>query len=261
MEAVSGVFHSRADATNTINELRKTGIPDNRLGLITPGSDGDELEAGLPVTDTESPGMGRAMGAAVGGAMGAAGGATLGLAMATFVIPGVGPVIGFGMLGAALLGAAGATAGAAVGDTIEEELGEGVPHEDIYLFEDSLRHGRSIVIAYAETDDQADKAEEIFRRSKAFDLDDLRARWWEELRDGERSHYQVEGSRDFDRDEESYRRGFEAALHTKRRGKAYSEVEDELRTANEGAELDSAFRAGYERGLAHQSKILEARNT
>jgi hypothetical protein len=242
MEAVSGVFHSRADATNTINELRKTGIPDNRLGLITPGSDGDELEAGLPVTDTESPGMGRAMGAAVGGAMGAAGGATLGLAMA-------------------LLGAAGATAGAAVGDTIEEELGEGVPHEDIYLFEDSLRHGRSIVIAYAETDDQADKAEEIFRRSKAFDLDDLRARWWEELRDGERSHYHVEGSRDFDRDEESYRRGFEAALHTKRRGKAYSEVEDELRTANEGAELDSAFRAGYERGLAHQSKILEARNT
>ena len=192
---------------------------------------------------------------------GAAGGATLGLAMATFVIPGVGPVIGFGMLGAALLGAAGATAGAAVGDTIEEELGEGVPHEDIYLFEDSLRHGRSIVIAYAETDDQADKAEEIFRRSKAFDLDDLRARWWEELRDGERSHYHVEGSRDFDRDEESYRRGFEAALHTKRRGKAYSEVEDELRTANEGAELDSAFRAGYERGLAHQSKILEARNT
>jgi hypothetical protein len=261
MEAVSGVFHSRADATKTINELRKAGIPDNRLGLITPGSDGDELEAGLPITDTESPGMGRAMGAAVGGAMGAAGGATLGLAVATFVIPGIGPVLGFGMLGAALLGAAGATAGAAVGDTIEEELGVGIPHEDIYLFEDSLRHGRSIVIAYAETEDQADKAEAIFRRSTAFDLDDLRARWWEELRDGERAHYHHDGDRDFDRDEESYRRGFEAALHTKRRGRAYSEVEDELRAANDGAELDTAFRAGYERGLAHQSKVSEARNT
>ncbi len=152
------------------------------------------------------------MGAAVGGAMGAAGGATLGLAMATFIVPGIGPVIGFGMLGAALLGAAGATAGAAVGDTIEEELGEGIPHEDIYLFEDSLRHGRSIVIAYAETEDQADKAEDVYQTVNAHDLDDLRERWWDELRDGERAHYHHDG-RDFDHDEESYRRGYEAALH------------------------------------------------
>lgn len=260
MEAISGVFHSREDAVKTINELKKAGIPDNRLGLITPGSNGDELEAGLPVTDSESPGMGRAMGAAVGGAMGAAGGATLGLAMATFVIPGVGPVIGFGMIGAALLGAAGATAGAAVGDTIEEGLGEGVPHEDIYLFEDSLRHGRSIVIAYAETEDQADKAEDIFSRSTAFDLDDLRERWWNERREDERSYYHHDGQ-DFDADEESYRRGFEAALHTQRRGKSYAEVKEELQGIYEGAELDTAFREGYERGLAHQNKISEARNT
>ena len=259
MEAVSGVFHSRDDATKTINELRKAGIPDNRLGLVTPGSDGDELEAGLPVTDTESPGMGKAMGAAVGGAMGAAGGATLGLAMATFIIPGIGPVIGFGMLGAALLGAAGATAGAAVGGTIEEELGEGIPHEDIYLFEDALRHGRSIVIAYTETEDQADKAEEIFKRSSAYDIDDLRDSWWEELRDGERSYYHQDG-RDFDQDEESYRRGFQAALHAKRRGKAYTEIEDDLRSAYPNTELDTAFREGYERGLAHQRKVAEARN-
>lgn len=260
MEAISGVFHSREDAAKTINELRKTGIPENRLGLVTPGSDGDQLEAGLPVTDTESPGMGKAMGAAVGGAMGAAGGATLGLAVATFVIPGIGPVIGIGMLGAALLGAAGATAGAAVGDTIEEELGEGIPHEDIYLFEDSLRQGRSIVIAYAETEDQADKAEDIFGKSKAYDIDDLRERWWEELRDGERAYYHRDG-RDFDNDEESYRRGFQAALHPQRRGKAYSEVKEELTGAYEGAELDTAFREGYERGLAHHNKYSEALNT
>lgn len=254
MEAISGVFHSRQDAVKTIEELRKAGIPDNRLGLITPGSEGDELEAGLPVTDTERPGMGRAMGAAVGGAMGAAGGATLGLAVATFAIPGIGPVLGFGMLGAAILGAAGATAGAVVGDQIEEGLGEGVPHEDIYLFEDSLRHGRSIVLAYAETDEQADRAEEVFQRSSAYDLDDLRERWWEELRDGERSHYHHDG-RDFDHDEENYRRGFLAAQHTRRRGKPYAEVKEELQGVYEDAELDTAFQEGYERGLAHHSRI------
>src|ERR1041384_1261036 len=111
MEAISGVFHSRADATKAIDDLRKAGLPDNRIGLIAPGSDTDQLEAGLPVTDTEEPGMGRAMGAAVGGAMGAAGGATAGLAVASLVIPGIGPLIAFGMVGAALLGIVGAAAG------------------------------------------------------------------------------------------------------------------------------------------------------
>ncbi|HSK62903.1 MAG TPA: hypothetical protein VK893_03655 [Pyrinomonadaceae bacterium] len=257
MEAVTGVFQTRKDAENAINELRKAGLADNRIGLITPGADGDELEAGLPVTDTERPGMGRAMGAAVGGAMGAAGGATLGLAVATFAIPGVGPVLAFGMVGAALLGAAGATAGAAVGDTIEEELGEGVPREDIYLYEDSLRHGHSIVIAYTENDDQSDRAEETLERTGAMDLDELRENWWNELRDGERSHYHS----DFDPHEASYRRGFQADLHPQRRGKAYTDVEQELRTAYTGSELDTAFREGYERGLAHhQSRISETRN-
>src|SRR5690242_16144770 len=249
MEAISGVFQSRADAEKAINELRNAGLPDNRIGLVTPGHDGEEIETGLPVTDTEQPGMGRAMGAAVGGAMGAAGGATLGLAAATLAIPGVGPDIAFGMVGAALLGIVGATAGSAVGDTIEEELGEGVPHEEIYLYKDALRHGRSVVIAYTENDDQADKAEAVLHRTRAMDLDDLRESWWDELRDGEREHYHRDG-RDFDRDEESYRRGFQAAHHPRRRGKAYADVEEDLKTAHQDVELDSAFRAGYERGQA-----------
>src|SRR5687767_839813 len=215
MEAISGVFESRKDAEQAIDELRKAGIPDNRIGLVTPGSDSDELEAGLPVTDTEHPGMGKAMGAAVGGAMGAAGGATLGLAAASLAVPGVGPLLAFGMVGAALLGVVGATAGAAVGDEIEEQLGEGVPHEDIYLYEDALRHGRSVIIAYTETDEESEKVEDVLIGYGAMDLDDLRENWWNELRDGERTHYQH-----FDRDEESYRRGYEAALHPQRRGKA-----------------------------------------
>jgi hypothetical protein len=117
--------------------------------------------------------MGRAMGAAVGGAMGAAGGATLGLAVATLAVPGVGPVLAFGMIGAALLGTFGAAAGSAVGDSVEEELGEGIPHEDLYIYKDSLRRGDSIVVAYV-IDDQADRAREIIKSSGAEDIDELR---------------------------------------------------------------------------------------
>jgi hypothetical protein len=208
------------------------------------------MEAGVPVTDTESPGMGKAMGAAVGGAMGAAGGATAGLAVASLAIPGIGPLIAFGMVGAALLGVVGAAAGAAVGDTIEENLGEGIPHEDVYLYEDSLRHGHSIVIAYTDEGEQADRAAQVLNTAGAEDLDTLRENWWQELREGERSHY----GEDFDRYEESYRRGYQAALHPARRGKAYSEVEEDLATAYAGTVLDRPFQDGYERGSAHHSR-------
>src|SRR5687767_1445329 len=136
MEVVTGVFESRADAERAVNELRGLGVAAEKVGLLTPDSRSDSVERGVPVTDTEEPGMGSAMGAAVGGAMGAAGGATLGLAVATLAVPGVGPVIAFGMIGAALLGVVGATAGSAVGDQLEEELGEGIPHEDIFVYEE-----------------------------------------------------------------------------------------------------------------------------
>lgn len=255
MEVVTGVFKSRDDAEKAVNQLRSLGIPDQRIGILSPGSQSaDSVERGVPVTDTEDPGMGKAMGAAVGGAMGAAGGATLGLAVASLAVPGIGPVIAFGMVGAALLGVVGAAAGSAVGDTVEEELGEGIPHEDVYLYEDALRHGNSLVIAYADDDsEQADRAKEILNNAGAQDIETLRENWWQELRDDEQTHY---GS-DFDRDELSYRRGYTAALHPRRRGKAYSDVEDELRATYVGTELDRSFQSGYERGQAYCSRRVE----
>ena len=255
MQAVTGVFKSRDEADVAVNALRSLGIPEKRLGIVSPGSAPERLEAGVPVTDTEAPGMGRAMGAAVGGAMGAAGGATAGLAVASLAVPGIGPLIAFGMVGAALLGVVGAAAGSAVGDTVEEGLGEGVPHEDVYLYEDALRHGNSIVIAYAEEGEQADRAAKTLNHAGAEDLDTLRENWWQELREGERVHY----GDNFDRDEESYRRGYQAALHPQHRGRAYSDAEDELRTAYAGTVLDRPFQDGYERGQAHRPSGVENR--
>lgn len=256
MEAVTGVFKSRQDAETVVDQLRSLGIPEKRIGVLSPGAAPERLEAGVPVTDSEDPGMGKAMGAAVGAGMGAASGATLGLAAASLAVPGIGPVIAFGMVGAALLGVVGAAAGSAVGDTVEEELGEGIPHEDVFLYEDALRHGYSIVIAYADEGEQSDRAEEVINNAGAEDLDTMRENWWQELRDDERAHY----GESFDQDEPSYRRGYQAALHPKRRGKAYSDVEDELRTAYTGTVLDRPFQTGYERGLAHRPRGVEGGN-
>src|ERR1044072_9477598 len=82
MQVVTGLFRSHDDDENAVEQLRSLGITYKRIGIVRPGTDSERLESGVPVTDTEEPGMGRAMGAAVGGAMGAAGGATAGLGVA-----------------------------------------------------------------------------------------------------------------------------------------------------------------------------------
>ena len=141
--------------------------------------------------------------------------------------------------------------------TVEEQLGEGIPHEDVFLYEDALRHGRSILIAHVD-DDRADQAREIVEDSGASDIETLREQWWADLRDDERNYYHT-GDRDFDRDEATYRRGFQAALHPQRRGRGYTDVAESLRSEY-GTELDTSFREGYERGLAYHGRFRERRN-
>ncbi|HET9395133.1 MAG TPA: hypothetical protein VFO36_03675, partial [Nitrospiraceae bacterium] len=118
MEIATGVFRSRSDAERVVSELRDLGVPQEQIGLITPDSQSSQGNTRVAVTDTEEPGMGRAMGATVGGAMGAASGATLGLAAASLVVPGVGPLLAFGLVGGAVLGLVGAAAGSAIGDQV-----------------------------------------------------------------------------------------------------------------------------------------------
>jgi hypothetical protein len=256
MEIITGIFRTRAEAEAAVDELKSVGVPDGRIGLLRPGVTEKELETKLPVSDTENPGMGTAMGAAVGGALGAATGASLGAAAASLLVPGVGPVIAVGLVAATLLGAAGATTGAMAGKSLEEALGEGLPHEDLYVYEEALRRGYSVVVSFAADGEQADRSREALERYGSEGIESIRESWWRSLREKERSHYQATGS-DFDRDELSYRRGFQAALHPKLRGKSYAEAEPDLRMRFKGEELTRAFRQGYERGLAYQTTVVE----
>src|SRR6185436_1400089 len=137
METVAGIFASRAAAENAIREMNSVGIPNDRIALLTPGMSDKRVERAVPTDDTEQPGMGAAMGGTVGGAIGIAGGASLGAAAASLLVPGVGPVIAGGIIGAALLGTGGAVTGAAAGTGLEPGLADGLPHDEIYLYEDA----------------------------------------------------------------------------------------------------------------------------
>src|SRR5918912_1683567 len=96
MRTVAGIFNSYADAGRAADNLRTIGIPEDRIILLAPGTSTEELDAAVPTTETEQPGMGKAIGGAVGGAIGVAGGMHIGAAPASLFVPGVGPVLAAG---------------------------------------------------------------------------------------------------------------------------------------------------------------------
>ena len=255
MSTVAAIFNTRADAERAVELLGAAGVREDRISLLMPGTTQQQLDE-VPTTETEQPGMGAALGGTVGGALGVAGGLSLGTAAASLLIPGVGPILAAGIIGAALLGAGGAATGAAMGSKLEDSMARGLPHDELFVYEEALRRGRSVVIVVAEDDPQADTARGMLEQAGAESVDAARENWWVGLRDAEEAEYTVDGG-DFDVDEPIYRRGFEAALHPNARGRSYDDDAKRLRECF-GEECDAGpFRRGYERGQRYQQEMLE----
>ena len=158
MHTLAGIFTSRAEAERTAGRLEAIGISRDRISVLSPGSPAERV----PTDEGEAPGTGAAIGAVVGGATGAAVGLPLGAAV-TFLVPGIGPVIALGLLGAALFGAGGAK----IGSALEESLVTGVPRDDRAVYAEALRRGRSVLVAVEDDDDRATEAQLIIDESDA----------------------------------------------------------------------------------------------
>src|SRR5262249_1203459 len=111
MKPIVGVFKSRSNAEQAVQRLRTIGLQKERVDLLSPDTEPRKVRA-VPTTDTEEPGVGRALGGVIGVSVGGAVGAELGAAAASLFFPGVGPVLATGIIGAALLGLGGAIGGA-----------------------------------------------------------------------------------------------------------------------------------------------------
>jgi hypothetical protein len=249
MQAVAGVFVQRADAERAVSTLEALETPRDRITLLAPGSDTRHV----PTDEGEPPGIGKALGAVVGGAAGVTVGVPLG-AMVTLLVPGVGPVIASGLIGAALLGAG----GAAVGATLEESLMNGLPRDELFVYEDALRRGHSVVVALIDDDERAEAARRVLAGAGAESIDAARERWWLGLRSAEQEGYE-DGPHAFERDEVLFRRGFEAALSGALRGRTWNESLATLRARHGGDVEAPAFRRGWERGQRDQDEIGHAR--
>lgn len=260
MKAVSGVFKSQSEAERALQSVRNAGISSDRVTLLTPGTPEkiEEEVKSVPVDDAEQPGMGKAIGGLVGGGIGITAGSLL-----VALVPGVGPISAMGLLGAAILGAAGATAGATVGGRTENAVTEGLPEDEIFVYEDALRRGRSVVITIAQDDKQAELVQELLAAAKAESVDAAREQWWIGLRSAEESRYSTGGG-NFKDDEKFYRLGFEAALHARTRCMEFDQVSAEMDAVLEniqrqypGKNVEEAFTRGYQRGRDHYQQLCD----
>jgi hypothetical protein len=232
MATAVGIFQRRADAEQAAKKLSEIGFQNNSVSILTPDISSAELES-LPATQGEEPGMVKALGAVTGSAMG--------LSAAAFFVPGIGPLLAIGM-------AAGALVGAVAGGALENFIFPGIPEQELYVYQDALRKGRTGVVALAEDDHQANAARELFEQAGAESIDRAREMWWMGIRDIEQERYAPVGN--FSTDEPYFRRGFEAALESANRTKSYEQYLDTRREAlNE--EQQKAFRHGYERGRVY----------
>jgi len=247
MESIVGIFNSFADAKRAAAILRSLGIPENRISVLSPQTREAEVAAEVPTTETEQPGIGAAVGGTVGAALGVAGGLEAGAVAASLLVPGVGPVLAIGLIGAAIFGAGGAAAGALAGHALEEGIADGIPRDELFVYEDALRRGRSVVIAFVDHAQVAGQARAALAHAGAESVDAARNEWWIGLRAAEREHYLKQGG-DFDRDEAKYRLGFEAAMHPECRGKSCDDVAPHLKDKYGEEFQGKPFREGYTRG-------------
>src|SRR5262244_1273233 len=258
MKTVTGVFASQSDAQHSMNEMRLAGAHEDRITLLVPGRSQGQLES-VPNVAVEQPGMGKPVGAVLAPATDLSAGPLLLAA----IIPGVGPVTSLGLLGGAVLAAAGATVGSAAGGSLEDSRTEGLPEDEIFVYEDALRKGRSVVIALVNNETEAVRLRELLQTEGAETVAAAREQWWIGLRSAEQEHYAAHG-RNFGDDEIFYRLGFEAALHARTRCKEYDQTLAEmdakiadLEQQYPGRDVAEPFSRGYERGRNYYQHLCD----
>ncbi len=157
METSIGVFASRDRAEEAIKELIQKKVPENEIVFLTS-------------SENEATSLAKELGAYAGGFLGGTVGLSAAVVAATLlVIPGIGPVFALGAGASALMGYLGASAGSKVGkaatqgDTTAPTAGTGVS-EDIALFAEALKRGRSLVVVRTESQETSKVASEILDR-------------------------------------------------------------------------------------------------
>ncbi len=149
-----GVFANRFDAQKAINELKATGFPMDKLSVIGPDTNPEEVEAAANnLGDTENQGDQAARAGTIsGGALGGLAGVLTGIAILT--IPGLGPVVAGGAAANALATTlAGTAVGATAGGLVGGMSSLAIPELKAQAYKDWLSRGAYLVMVEGSEDD------------------------------------------------------------------------------------------------------------
>ena len=138
---IVGVFANQTAAQDAIRELKRNGVSDDQIGVVS------QSTHGRVSNDPESVDGGTlsAEGAAVGAATGAGVGALWALGIAAGVLPVIGPIIAGGVLSAVIASAAGGAATAGLAGAL---IGLGLSEEDARVYEGEVKSGRTLVTVH-----------------------------------------------------------------------------------------------------------------
>jgi len=161
-KSVFSIATSYTQAETIVERLQSSGFAPSEISVLLPDTQGAHDFGHVKATKAPE---GASAGAVTGGTVGGVLGLLMGIG--SLAIPGVGPFIAAGPIMAALSGAAvGATAGGLVGGLI----GLGIPEIEAKNYESKLRQGNYLVSVHTHTDEQLDRAKEIFESAGAQDI-------------------------------------------------------------------------------------------
>jgi len=158
---VAGVFDTEDQAIQALNGLKAAGFEAEHVSVVAK----DQRQMTNMAEQTDMAGEGAAAGAVTGGVLGGLAGFLIGIS--ALVIPGIGPIVGTGILVSTLAGAGiGAAAGGLVGALTEQ----GVPEEDARGYETHVGEGRILVTVGAASEAEANKANRIMHDASGRDV-------------------------------------------------------------------------------------------
>lgn len=150
---VIGVFEGADSATSALNELREANFAPEQVSVLSR----DTATAAQLTTQADMVADEAGRGAVVGTLLGGIAGWLIGLS--AFAIPGVGPIIGAGIIGTTL---AGAGVGAAAGGLVGALGSYGIPDVEARGYEKSLRQGHILLAVHAPDEAAVARARAIF---------------------------------------------------------------------------------------------------
>lgn len=150
-KVVIGVFRSRRQAEQAVNQLRGQGFSDQEINVVSKQGQNQTEYVEDDITD----------GALTGGTIGGIGGLLLGAG--ALAIPGLGPIVAVGPIAAAL-------SGAVVGGIAGGLIDWGIPEEVSRRYENSVRQGGILAVIRTSTG-SVDQAATILRQNGAQDVE------------------------------------------------------------------------------------------